>query len=483
MPPSSSSRLTVGPIHRHLLTMTLPMIGGVFSVIAFNLIDTYFISQLGTVPLAAMGFTFPITMILGSISMGLGTGASSVVSRLVGEANQSSNEDNPTEDGDSSSTCTTVQAVSTHTILLCILIALAFSIIGSLTIKPVFTALGADENTLPLIQDYMKWWYVSIPFLIAPMSANSLIRATGDAKTASLILLIGSGVNAILDPLLIFGLWGFPEWGMGGAAIATIIARATTMLVSFWFLHQRLNMIRWAALKTSITNILNSFKQVLTVGIPAIGTNLILPVGSAMITRMISEYGDTAIASFGVVSKLEGFTFIPIIAMATSLSAIIGQNYGAKLYHRVFDVLKLACWISMIYGAIVAVIVLSYGKVMLGWFDASPDVVNAGYLFFAWVSWSYGLESIIWMVNTTFNAIGKPRYPIVFATLRVIVIYLPLGYWLNQQIGMGGIYAAIGLANLIVSAIGMYCIQKQRQRCENEHQASQPLPNSSLSAS
>lgn len=464
--PKKDLRLTTGPIGRRLIKMSLPMMGGVFSVIAFNLADTYFISQLGTLPLAAMGFTFPVTMILGSIAMGLGTGASSVVSRLIGESQH--NEDAASEGEPDVSPCTEVQTVTTHTMVLATVIAITFSVLGLFTINPVFQALGADGSTLPFIQAYMVWWYIGIIFLIAPMVANSIIRATGDTTTPSIIMLIVAVANIVLDPLLIFGLYGFPEWGLAGAAIATIFSRALTMAASAWILHQRLHMVRIRALAVPFSEYLHSFKRVFAIGIPAIGTNMILPVGAAIITRMISGYGETAVASFGVVSKLEAFAFIPIIALATSLSAVVGQNYGAKQYPRVFEALWKSSAFSIVYGLLIATAMLYFGKTMIGWFDSTPAVVEAGYLFLLWVGWSYGLEGIIWMVNTSFNAMGKPKFPIIFATLRVVVIYLPLGYVLNQLMGMGGIYAAIGLANLIVAGIGLLCMRRQQLQCQQQ---------------
>jgi putative MATE family efflux protein len=443
------------------------MLGGAFSVIAFNLVDTFYISQLGTLPLAAMGYTFPVTTVLGSISMGLGTGASSVVSRLVGE--QQSKASTLTADPEAQiQPADNVRAVATHTLILGFMIAIIFAVMGLLTIEPVFTALGADEKTLPLITQYMQWWYLGIACLIVPMAGNSMIRATGDTVTPSLIMILIAGLNAILDPILIFGAFGIPALGIAGAAIATVISRFITLVASLWVLSNRLHLIGWVNM--TVTGILDSFTRVLSIGLPAIATNLILPLGGAIITRMISEYGHAAIASFGVVAKLESFGFIPMIALATSLSAFVGQNFGAQKYDRVFSAIKISATFSMCYGVLMAAPMWIWGETIISWFDTNPDVIKTGYLFFVWVGWSYGLEGIIWLINTTFNAMGKPKYPIIFATLRVVGIYAHLGYWLGQHYQVAGIFAAIGLANLIVAILGVLTMRKTKQQCDKKMQ-------------
>lgn len=463
----SKHPLTEGHVGQRLWQMSIPMLGGAFSIIAFNLVDTFYISQLGTLSLAAMGYTFPVTTVLGSISMGLGTGASSVLSRLIGE--EQHHKASPSHHIKSAPLphlppTPSVRAVVTHTLILGAMIACVFSVIGLASIRPVFSALGAEENTLPLITQYMQWWYLGIICLIVPMAGNSMIRATGDTLTPSLIMVLMACVNAILDPILIFGAFGIPAMGIAGAAIATVISRCITLIASLWILSVRLKLIGWVNM--TLVGILDSFKRVLSIGIPATTTHLILPLGGAIITRMISEYGDTAIASFGVVSKLESFAFIPMIALATSLSAFVGQNYGAKQYARVFTAIQLSAMFSLFYGLMMAAPLWIWGQTIISWFDTNPEVIKTGYLFFVWVGWSYGLEGIVWLINTTFNAMGKPKYPIVFASLRVIGIYLPLGYWLGQHYQVAGIFGAIGLANLIVATLGLLTMRHTQQQCE-----------------
>lgn len=215
-------KLTEGQVPLQLLALTLPMVWGIFAVLAFSLADTYFVAQLGTKELAAISFTFPVVTVLGSVAMGLGTGASSVIARAIGEGNRRQ-----------------VQRLTTDSLLLSLLIVVFLASLGLATVDPLFAALGAGSELLPLIRDYMEIWYLGMVFLVIPLVGNSAIRASGNTLLPSLIMTLAAAANILLDPLFIFG-WGpFPALGIKGAAIASTIARAGTLLTTLAFLHFR----------------------------------------------------------------------------------------------------------------------------------------------------------------------------------------------------------------------------------------------------
>ncbi|RMF83839.1 MAG: MATE family efflux transporter, partial [Nitrospirae bacterium] len=209
------ARLVEGAVGRTLAGLALPMVVGLFAVIAFNVADAYFIARLGTAPLAAVGFTFPVALVVGSLGIGLGTGTASALSRAIGE-------------GDGGR----VRRLATDAIVLALGVALAICLLGLATLEPLFRLLGAPDALLPRIREYMAIWYLGAPFLIVPMVGNNAIRATGDARVPSAIMVSAALLNVVLDPLLIFGLAGLPRLGLRGAAIATVAARATTLVLS-----------------------------------------------------------------------------------------------------------------------------------------------------------------------------------------------------------------------------------------------------------
>lgn len=216
--------LLTGPIDQTLKNMTIPMVFGLVAILAFSLVDTFFISLLGTEALAAVSFTFPITFAVNCITMGISVGISTSVARLLGR-----------------NALTEAARVSGHGLLLAILLVFAASMLGLANIDPLFRLLGAKETLLPLIHDYMQVWYLTIPLLVIPMAGNSAIRATGDTKTPAKIMIVAGIINGVLDPLLIFGLGPFPELGVQGAAIASAISWAGALLCSLYVLVKRKN--------------------------------------------------------------------------------------------------------------------------------------------------------------------------------------------------------------------------------------------------
>ncbi len=222
MKQKSNAKLIEGDISKILYKMTIPMIVGIFGMIFFNLVDTYFIGILGVDELAAISFTFPVIMIVMSISMGLGVGASSVISREIGIGNLNQ-----------------VKRYTTDVLILSLAIVILLVILGLFTLNPLFQLLGAKKELIPLIRDYMIIWYAGVPLVVIPMVGNSVIRATGDTKSPGLIMMVAVLVNLVMDPLLIFGMGPFPRLELKGAAIATLIARACVLIFALYVLHRR----------------------------------------------------------------------------------------------------------------------------------------------------------------------------------------------------------------------------------------------------
>ena len=202
MSASRAVDLTTGSIKKILLKLTLPMIFGMLGMVIFNLIDTYFIGQLGKIQLAAISFTFPVVLVVQSISLGVGMGTGSVISRIAGK-------------GDT----TGLKRLATDSLILAILVVIVSMIIGVFTIEPLFSALGADGTVMPYIKGYMSIWYFGLPFVVVPMVGNNIIRSLGDTMVPGLVMIGSSVLNAVLDPLLIFGISIFPKNGdTGGGA-------------------------------------------------------------------------------------------------------------------------------------------------------------------------------------------------------------------------------------------------------------------------
>ncbi|MEM7716405.1 MAG: MATE family efflux transporter [Cyanobacteria bacterium P01_A01_bin.68] len=424
-------RLTEGNIASTLVKLTIPMVWGVFSIIAFNLVDTYFVGQLGTGPLAAMSFTFPVVMTLGSLSMGLGVGASSVISRAIGEGDHQR-----------------VQKFTTNSLTLAITAVVIFVIFGLLTIDPLFTALGASADVLPLVRDYMQIWYIGMVFLVVPMVGNNAIRASGNTITPSLIMMFSAALNIVLDPLLILGIGGFPRLELQGAAIATVIARATTLIAALFVLHFKERMLYLKI--PSAQDTFWCWKDILYVGLPAAGSNMINPISIGVVTSLLAGFGAEAVAAFGVASRIESLAMIALIALSASMAPFVGQNWGAKKYARVGKALQLSFLFCIIWGLIGAAILAVSAPTLVNFFNQNPDVVRIASQYLWIVPISYAGAGIILVSNSAFNALGKPIPSVVMTVTRMFLLYIPLAYFGGQLYGVNGIFGAACISNLIV---------------------------------
>ena len=215
--------LTKGPIWRALVAMSAPMSFGIFAVLSVGLADAFFLSRVGGSALAAVGFIYPVTTAITSLSIGLSAGANTALSQGVGRG------DNDEE----------TRRLSLHAIALGLALSVIVAALVWLTYPLLFSALGAEEAVSNDIAGYMPVWALSFPFLVVMMITNAIFRARGDGLTAPAIMTLAAVVNIALDPLLIFGLWGLPELGTQGAALATAIGRVLAVCVALWLAFSR----------------------------------------------------------------------------------------------------------------------------------------------------------------------------------------------------------------------------------------------------
>lgn len=451
-PDSSGPRLTQGTVGGAIRSLMLPMLMGMVALISYNIADTYFVGQLGTLELAAISFTFPVSFIVGAVTMAFGIGTSSVCARLFGAGKR--------ED---------VERVAVHAMLLGIVTGLVVVITGLLTIDPLFTLLGADETTLPVIHRYMRIYYWGGIFLVVPMITNSVLRSSGNAKTPAMIMTFAAVINIILDPILIFGLFGMPRLEVEGAAIATVLANAGTMVASILAIVFKERLVTFRALWPHL--IMDSWRRILHVGLPAMTSSLIAPITTAFITYQVAQFGQEAVAGFGVASRVEGLMLIAVFAMSASMTPFVGQNFGAEKYDRVRDGVKWGFRFSLIYGLIVASVLALTSGIIAGVFTDDPKAIAAANLHLRIVPLSYFALGLAMCVNSSFNAIGKPM-PAMFVSLtRTILVYAPLAFILANLFGLVGVFAAACAANLIAGGVGVIWFRHVLKKTVAEQQA------------
>jgi putative MATE family efflux protein len=437
-----------GPVGKKIILKTLPMIIGMVGMLSFNLIDTYFVGQISTEALAAISYTFPITYIVVALSMGIGTGASALVSNEIGRGDKSK----------------TVRYAS-DALTLGLVFVLIFMVVGVLTIRPLFSLLGAEGKVLDEVYNYMSIWYLGNVFVMIPMIGNSLLRAKGDMKTPSFIMMVAVVVNTILDPLLIFGMGPFPELGIRGAAIATVIARAITLFVSLHYLYRRDKLISFKVPR--LADVKESYKRILHIALPSAGTSMIMPVSISVLLGIISVYGPEAVAGFGVASRIEALSLTVIMALGSVLGPFIGQNLGANKIDRVIKGFKFSSAFAMLWGLLM-LIVLAFLAVPIGsLFNDNPTVISVIQNYLWIVPVSYGFQSVIMLTGVTFNVMQKPYKAALIAILRMVVLYIPLAYLASLYYGLNGIFVAATISNFLIGIIGYFWIIKYTGKLEN----------------
>lgn len=423
---------TEGPVRHHITRMAIPMLWGMLATIAAALADTYFLAQLGTTHLAAITFTFPVVMLFMSLTLGLASGFSSLLARALGEGNHAK-----------------VEHLTISAMLLSAALVSVFSIAGYFTIDPLFRTLGAGPETLPLIKDFMSIWYFTMIFMVAPLIGNFALRASGNPKSASYVMVTAALVNVILDPMFIFGFGIIPAMGIKGAALAGVFSRTASFVAMFYMLVYRNKLIvfRLPSLETT----LDAWRDILRIGAPLALTNMVTPFSAAIITFLLAKHGETIVAGFGVASRIEGLAVIPLIAVGSSLSPIAGQNFGAEKYDRIVEAIKQGFFFITLYGAGCAFLLAVFHTSIPALFDPNPEVIRAAGLFLLVVPVGYIGMGIAMVIGASYTGMGNPRPSIVMSLLRLSVVYVPLAVLGGRLFGPVGIFAAGSIANLIVA--------------------------------
>lgn len=442
--------LTQGSVARHLALLTLPMIAGIFAIMAYNLTDAYFVSRLGVDELAAIGFTFPVVMVVGALALGMGMGAGSCISRALGA-------------GDFHR----VRRLATDGLFLSLLMVGILGLAGLLTIDPLFTALGAEAEHLPLIRDYMVLWYGSVAVTVIPMVGNHMIRATGKTVLPSVLMIVGAALNVVLDPLFIFG-WGpVPALGIYGAVLASVVSRLVSGAALIWVLARHYGMLdlsrpRWR-------EVLDSCRDMLHVAVPTAGTEMLMPASRALLVRLVAFHGTSAVAAVSAGVRIEQFVYIVPIAMGTCLIPLAGQNWGAGHLDRVRRVRTCSAAFDVGYGLFSFLLALLAAVPVARWFSDDPEVVGHIAWYLRAILFGSALHHVGVHTGFLFNAIRHPGWAALFSALRMptlMILFAGLGMAFG---GLRGLFLGLGIAPLLSGAIGLVWFEWAVRRAERRN--------------
>lgn len=432
--------LLEGPIAATLLRKTLPVIGGMIAMMSFNLVDTWFISRLGTEPLAAVSFTFPVVFTVISLAIGLGIGTSAVVARRLGRGEFEA-----------------VRRRTTDAALLALAVGLLMTLLGLATLEPLFRLLGADDALMPHIRDYMGIWYLGAAAVIVPRVLNSVLRAHGNTVTQGLMMALAAGANVLLDWLLIFGVGPFPAMGVSGAALATVLSWGL-MAVALGFQKELRGLIDLAGLTPA--GLLESWRELGRIAGPAALTSVFTPVAMGLLTRIIAGYGHDAVAGFGVGTRIEAVAQIAVLGLSMTLSPLVSQNAGAGQLDRVRRAI-FGCFAFVLAWQLLVWLLLQglAPGIVAGY--AEREAVGEVLRTFLWlVPLGLGAQGVVILAVSSCNALHRPARAMRLSVTRLFLLLVPLAWLGGRLAGTTGVFAGMLAANGLMAIVAWWQVRR-----------------------
>lgn len=421
--------LTKGAVGAQLTRMTIPYFLGISSMILASMIETIYIGILGAKELAAYSFMFPVIMALTSISMGVGIGASSLIARAEGEGDREQ-----------------VKRLATHTVFLTLALTLVLSCSTYFFLEFFYASMGAEGEVLQLVVAYAEIWVVFglVSFTI-PMVSSTVLRALGIAKVPGYIMTITSGVQLVVSPILIFGLFGVPAQGLLGSAYGFLII-GFIRIIAFGVLVANENIL---LTREVLKGWLLSAKAIMHIALPSMLSSLIGPISIGITIALLAAHGDVIVAAFGVVSRIEMLVTMILGALASSVAPFVGQNWGAKQDDRVREGLSIAYRFCLFWGVVCFIVLGLFGDNLVGLINDDEQLTEAAGWFMIIVPIGFGLMGVGQVAASVFIALGKPMPPTILSILRTVVVYIPMAIVFDRYWGYIGIFISLMVANVL----------------------------------
>lgn len=422
-----------GTIGKTMFKTALSMLPGTIAVSGYNLADTYFVAMLGTLPLAAMGFTFPVIMILGCIFHGLGVGVMATVAHAVGGEKRAK-----------------AAKLVTSGMILVAAVSAILGLIGYFSVDWTFRQLGAVGEVCTPIGEYMNIWYLGCVTGAVTMVGNSLLVAVGDSKLAGFFMMTGLVLNVLLDPLFIFS-WGL-DMGIAGAALATVLSQLTGACLILIALGKRHRLWNFKALSSRI--IFPAWRQIVRFALPSMLGMILMPAGNGVITRIVATFGDSAVAATAAAGRLEIIAFMFPMSLGIGLMPMIAQNYGGKLYSRIVRCRKIAMNFALYYEIFMAAVYFIAAPYIVRFFTDDPRVSAIMTTYLRIIPWGFGLMEIHRYCGFFFTGCNYPHGSAWLAALRILFLLIPLSLLALAFGSLNGLFVARLAADLLAGFIG-----------------------------
>lgn len=423
---------SMGPL---VLKISLPMMVSMLVQALYNIVDSVFVARVSESAFTAVSLAFPYQMLVISVAVGTGVGVNSLVARRLGACRQAD-----------------ANAAAAHGHFLAIVSGAVFFVIFALLTPALIRMFRPTQEIYGHARTYLYWVGIPSIFIVLQCMYEKILQSTGDSFHSMLSQLAGAVFNIIFDPILIFGLLGFPRLGVAGAAIATVGGQMLAMGLGFYFLHKK---------NKHIDVSLKGFKpdrevirEIYRVGTPSIILRAIGSVTSFGMNRILMSITPTAVSVMGAYFKLESFVFMPVFGLSSGAMPIMAYNFGARNKERVLSALKYSCLYA---GAILLagmVLFWLFAKELLLLFNASAHMLEIGVPALRIISLCFVPAAFGIMFSTLFQSIGNGKLSLLMSACRQLLVILPAAYILSRVYGLGAAWMAYPIAEAVALVIG-----------------------------
>lgn len=422
------------PVGKLIVNMSLPLITSMFVQAFYNIVDSLFVARINEAALTAVSMSFPAQNIMISAGTGVGVGITALIARYLGAKDKKG-----------------VTRVVHNGLFLGILNSILFIIFGLFFVKFYFQFQKAPSDIEKYGIQYLSLCSFFAFSIILEITFERMLIASGKTFYTMITQSTGAIINIILDPIFIFGLFGVPEMGIMGAAIATVLGQTVAMLMALYFNIKKNYEVSFAIKKFKID--LKTILNIYEIGFPSIVMQSAAAFLIFQLNNLLTSFSTTATAVLGVYFKLQSFVILPIFGLNNSVVSIISYNYGAGKIKRMIQTVKIAniyAFIIMFSGFLLCQTVPS---AMLKIFDASDNMLAIGVPALRIISFAFLIAPFCIISSGTFQALGKGTLSLIISLIRQLVIILPLAYLFSKIIGINGIWLAFPISEIVAGIL------------------------------
>lgn len=428
------NKMGVMPVNKLLISMALPMMISMLVQALYNIVDSMFVAQISENALTAVSLAFPAQNLMIAVGTGTGVGINALVSRSLGERNGER-----------------ANLIANNGLLLYVLSGIVFALFGIFGSRLFFRAQTSDLEIVELGTQYLRICCLLSTAIFLQFGFERILQATGRTIYTMLTQGLGAIVNIILDPILIFGLFGAPKLGVRGAAIATVIGQICAASLACFFNKKKNDDIVINPKKYHLQA--HAVKSIYAIGVPSI---CMASIGSIMtfgMNKILIGFTSTAAAVFGVYFKLQSFIFMPVFGLNNGMVPIIGFNYGARKPDRLMKTMRLAVTYAVSIMIIGMILFWAFTKQLLGIFNASEQMLAIGIPALRIISLSFLLAGFDIIIISVMQALGHGVISLIISILRQLAVLLPSAFIFSKIFGLDAVWIAFPLAECVALTV------------------------------